>query len=117
MYVWRWNMVATLQAAPFLAFCARALTQDQPELAGLLQGAAYAAFRSETTSLWPQREDTASPDDSAHFLRKVLRETNDLVVAALGEGRSRELRDAGLAMSTDEAISNALANIDPQLFA
>ena len=35
--------------------------------------------------------------------------------AALGDDRRRELRTEGAAMSTDEAISYALANIDPKL--
>ncbi len=34
---------------------------------------------------------------------------------ALGDERARELRRTGAAMSLDEAVSYALANIDPKL--
>ena len=45
----------------------------------------------------------------------ALRETGELVGAALGDQRRRELRTQGAAMSMDEAISYLLANIDPKL--
>jgi electron transfer flavoprotein alpha/beta subunit len=44
-----------------------------------------------------------------------LRETGDLVAAAVGDERARELRRTGAAMGLDEALSYALANIDPKL--
>jgi hypothetical protein len=45
----------------------------------------------------------------------ALRETGELVGAALGDQRRRELRTQGAAVSMDEAISYLLANIDPKL--
>ena len=44
-----------------------------------------------------------------------MHETGDIVAAALGDERRRALRTEGAAMSMDEAITYALANIDPKL--
>ena len=52
---------------------------------------------------------------NANFVLAALREAGDLVTAALGEERRRELRGKGAAMSMDEAISFALDHIDPKL--
>jgi predicted ATPase len=110
MYLYRWNM-GPLQTAPCLALTARALAEDKPELAGLLRGAAYAAFRRAS----PASTDTDRADDQVppadNFVLDALRETGDLVTAALGDERRRELRATGAAMSMDEAVSAAVANI------
>ena len=45
----------------------------------------------------------------------ALRETGELVAAALGEDRQWKLRTAGAAMTMDEAVSYALTNIDPKI--
>jgi len=47
----------------------------------------------------------------------ALRETGELVDAALGENRRRELHAQGAAMNLDEAVSYALDHIDPKLLA
>jgi hypothetical protein len=39
-----------MHSAPCIGECARALAEDQPEAAGVLQGAAYAAFRSAASA-------------------------------------------------------------------
>jgi predicted ATPase len=115
IYLYRWSM-APLTAATCLAECARALADDRPEVAGVLQGAAYAAFRRASPEPnRTRRSDTAPADPNTNFVITALRETGDLVAAALGDQRQRELRTAGAAMSMDEAISYALANIDPKL--
>ncbi len=44
-----------------------------------------------------------------------MRETHELLLAAVGEDRARELRRAGDAMGMDEAVPTSLANIDPKL--
>ena len=54
-------------------------------------------------------------DYSANFILTALREAGELVSAAIGEDRSRELRAEGAAMTMDDAVSYALANIDPKL--
>jgi hypothetical protein len=112
MYVWRWY-VTPLQAAPCLGLCARAFAESRPEVAGVLQGAAYAIFRY--ASRIPQGTSAASVETDANFVLAALRETGSLVAAALGEKRARELRNEGAAMSMDEATSYALARIDRKL--
>jgi predicted ATPase len=114
MYLYRWRM-PVLQAATGLAECARAFAEDHPEIAGVLHGAAYAAFRRASPDPNRSRTRTALVDSNDNFLLAALRETGDLVATALGDERWRELREAGAAMSIDEAISYALANIDPTL--
>jgi predicted ATPase len=112
MVLWRW--VQTLMAAgPSLGVCARALAEDQPEVAGLLRGAAYAAYRRGSTG--QSSPDTARHNPSVNYLLEALREAGDIVTAALGEERRQQLRAEGAAMTLDEAVSFALANIDPRL--
>ena len=125
MTMWRWDM-SPLWAAICLAECARAFAEDKPEVAGILRGAAYATFHNMLD--WAERQPGATPerdsssrsdtsrvDASANFVLAALREAGDLVTAALGDDRRRELRAAGAAMSMEEAISYAVANIDPKL--
>jgi predicted ATPase/class 3 adenylate cyclase len=115
MYLYRWSM-PVLQAATCLAECARVFAEDQPEVAGVLQGAAYAAFRRASPAPdGTHRPDSAPVGPHANFVLAALRETGDLVAAAVGDARRQELRTAGAAMSMDEAVSYALANIDPKL--
>jgi hypothetical protein len=52
----------------------------------------------------------ARPGDN--FVLAALREAGELVAAALGHDKRGALRAAGAAMTTDEAISYALASID-----
>ena len=44
-----------------------------------------------------------------------MREAGDIVTAAVGEERRQQLRAEGAAMTLDEAVSYALAHIDPKL--
>ncbi|WP_156744562.1 NB-ARC domain-containing protein [Mycobacterium sp. E740] len=113
MKLWRWS-VALMQSAPCLGLCARALAEEMPEVAGVLRGAAYAAYaQASPVNSVPQGATHAGAD--VNFALNALREAGDLVTAALGEERRRELREQGAAMSMDEAISYALSNIDPRL--
>ncbi len=112
MMLWRW--VQTLMAsAPSLGVCARALAEDRPEIAGVLRGAAYAAYRRGSTG--QSSPDTAASNPRVNYLLDALREAGDIVTAALGEERRQQLRAEGAAMTLDEAVSYALANIDPKL--
>ena len=113
MFLWRWSM-ALMASAPCLTLCARALAEDRPEVAAMLRGAAYAAYRGASPSQAPQ-SGTAQGDSSLNFVLAALRETGEIVATALGEERRRELREEGAAMTMDEAVSYALANIDPKL--
>jgi predicted ATPase/class 3 adenylate cyclase len=117
MYLYRWSLYP-LQVVTCLAQCARALADDEPQIAGVLQGAAYAAFRQASRLAAPPapRSDDAPIDPNANFVLAAQRETGDIVAAALGDERRRELRSQGAAMSMDEAMSYALANIDRKLF-
>jgi hypothetical protein len=111
MYLYRWSM-APLQAATCLAECARVFADDRPELAGVLQGAAYTAFRrASPRTTHTRRSDSAPVDPDANFVLSALRETGEIVASALGSARQRELRATGAAMSIDEAISYALGAI------
>jgi predicted ATPase/class 3 adenylate cyclase len=115
LYLFRW-INSPLTGATCLAECARAFADERPEVAGVLQGAAYAAFRRASPApKGTRRSDTAPVGPNANFVLTALRETGELAAAALGDERQRELRNAGAAMSMDEAISYALANIDPKL--
>ncbi|MFY9921935.1 MAG: NB-ARC domain-containing protein [Mycobacterium sp.] len=113
LLLWRWSM-ALMAAAPSLAVCARALAEDQPEVAGVLRGASYAAYHLGSTA----QSSVSAPgrsDSNVNFLLVALREAGDLVASAVGEERRKQLRDEGAAMSMDEAVAYALANIDPKL--
>ena len=94
--------------------CARALAENRPEVAGVLRGASYAAYRLGG----PSQSSPPGPgpgDSNVNFLLTALREAGDLVSAALGEQRRQELRAEGAAMSMDEAVTYTLANVDPKL--
>ena len=112
MVLWRW-VQTVMAAAPSLAVCARALAEDRPEVAGVLRGAAYAAYRRGSTGQSDPARQQGNP--GVNYLLGALREAGDIVAAALGEERRQQLRVEGAAMALDEAVTYALANIDPQL--
>jgi hypothetical protein len=115
MQLERWIM-APLQVAPCLAMCARALAESRPEIAGVLRSAAYATFRRAASEAGSgARSSTAPVGPNANFVLTAMHETGDIVAAALGDERGRALRTEGAAMSVDDAITYALANIDPKL--
>ena len=114
LYLWRWSS-ALLQLAPCLALCARALAEG-PARDG--RGTARCGLcRVPTRQPRPNRGKQArKPGDSnLNFILVALRETGDLVSAAIGDERRQELRSQGAAMSMDEAVAYALAHIDPKL--
>jgi hypothetical protein len=90
------------------------LAEERPAIAGVLRGAAYAAFHRASISGKSRRSGSAPVDSNVNFVLAALRETGDAVDAALGDQRRQELRAQGAVMSIDEAISYALANIDPK---
>ena len=112
MVLWRW-VQPLMAGAPSLGVCARALAVDRPEVAGVLRGAAYAAYRRGSTG--HSLPDTGQRNPSVNYLLEALREAGDLVTAAVGEERRQRLREEGAAMTLDEAVAYALANIDPKL--
>jgi hypothetical protein len=115
MQMERWIM-GPLQVAPCLALCARALAEGRPETAGVLHGAAYAIFRRAASEAGSgERSSAALVGPNANFVLTAMHETGDIVAAALGDERRRALRAEGAAMSMDDAITYALANIDPKI--
>lgn len=111
----RWFM-APLQVATCLAECGRALAEDRPEVAGVLQGAAYATFRrASPVGEGGARSKAVSRSAKANFVLADLRDVGNLVGAAVGDERARQLVAEGASMSMDQAIAYALANIDPKL--
>ena len=60
MHLCRWRHVP-LAAATCLAECARALAEDRPEVAGVLRGAAYAAFRRASPAADGTRRSEPGP--------------------------------------------------------
>jgi hypothetical protein len=113
LYLWRW-VNSPLEVAPCLALCARALAEERPEIAGVLRGAAYAAFHQGSTHDNTGGKRSPPFDSNLNFVLAALSETGGLVTAALGEQRRQELRAQGAAMSMDEAMSYVLANVDPE---
>jgi predicted ATPase len=115
MRLWRWS-VALMQSAPCLSLCARAMAEDRPEAAGILRGAAYSAY-AHANPRHPVTKQTNAGRTArnANFVLAALQEAGEIVSAALGDERRRELRDKGAAMTIDEAISYAVANIDSLL--
>ena len=111
MRLWRFR-VALMQSAPSLALCARALAEDRPDVAAVLRGAAYAAFSQANPGA---AGSAAAVTPEANFVLAALREAGEIVGATLGDDRRRELRRQGAAMTMDDAVSYALANIDHKL--
>ncbi len=109
----RW-VPTPMQVAPCLALSARSLAEGHPEPAGVLHGAAYATFRRAAFEAGGSRQSGTVPvGPNANFVLTALREAADVVAAALGDERLRDLRTVGKAMTMDEAITYALAHIDP----
>jgi predicted ATPase/class 3 adenylate cyclase len=112
MHLERWIM-APLQLAPCLALCARAVAESRPETAGVLQGAAYATFRRAASQAGDEKRARTTPvGPNANFVLTALHEAGEIVARELGQQRAHDLRTAGKAMSMDEAITYALANVD-----
>ena len=86
-----------MAAAPSLGVCARALAEDRPEVAGVLRGAAYAAYRRGSTGQSSPDKERGNP--SVNYLLQALREAGDIITAALGEERRQRLRTEGAALT------------------
>ena len=116
MHLERWIM-APLQVAPCLALCARALADSSTRGSRCLARCGLCHL-SGAQRLKPAAEGDRAPQQSArtaNFVLTAMHETGDIVAAALGDERRRALRTEGAAMSMDEAVTYALANIDPKL--
>ena len=115
MYMYR-GIMNPMHSAPCLAECARALAEDRPDVAAVLHAAAYSAFRNASFFVESAKRSVPSTGSaSGNFVLQALREAREIVAAALGDEPAHELRRIGAAMGLDEAVSYALANIDPKL--
>jgi hypothetical protein len=72
-------------------------------------------FHRAAHSVDATKQSTAPTGNNGGLVFQALRETRELVEVAVGRDRARELRRTGAAMGLDEAVSFALANIDPKL--
>ena len=72
--------------------------------------------RCELADEGPIRHSARNEHGRGGVVRTQEPETgsSDLVASALGDQHRRELRAAGAAISMDEAVSYALANVDPK---
>ena len=88
MHSWRWDM-SPLWAAICLAGCARALAEEQPEVAGILRGAAYATFRLASpdgadAGLGDSRESPPTPTLSSRHSAKPVNSSPPRSAATAG---------------------------------
>ncbi len=79
MHMYR-GIMNPLHTAPCLAGCARALAEDRPDVAGVLQAAAYATFRRAAPRVGTAQGSSPSPaGTNGNFILQALRETGELV--------------------------------------
>jgi hypothetical protein len=84
----------------------------------VLQGTIGAVLRRVTTiPVAPVVADLAPTSGSSvvAFIADARREATQLIVAAIGEARLRELRTEGAAMTEDQACAYARTHIDAYL--
>ena len=102
--------------AALLNVVARGLAEQQPEAAAILQGTVGGILgRLAPAMAAPISGSTSSPNDVAAFVLDVRRATTQLLTAALGQPRLRELRAQGAAMDVEEACTYARTRIDEHL--
>jgi hypothetical protein len=96
-----------------LNLIARGLAPDRPEPAAIIQGAVISVLRRLAPDIAAPvsgREQTR-PNDVASFVAGVRREATELITAALGAARLRDLRARGAAMSEAQVMTFARAQI------
>jgi hypothetical protein len=102
--------------AAILNLVARALAQEQPETAAVLQGAVTSILRELTPGIAAPVSGRASgQNEIAIFVAAVRRDTTELLRATLGDTRPRELRAEGATMDDTQACTYARTHIDEYL--
>jgi hypothetical protein len=103
--------------AGILNLAARGLAGHRPEPAAALQGTVGVVLRrvTPTHNLTPDSAPSEQPDTIVAFIAAARRDATQLIVAALGEPRMRELRAQGAAMTEDQAYTYARTHIDEYL--
>jgi hypothetical protein len=110
------NASGPIFLAGILNLAARGLAEPRPEPAAVLQGTVGVVLRRVTPSAaTPGPEVSAQPDTIVAFIAAARRDATQLIVAALGEPRMRELRAQGAAMTEDEAYIYARTHIEEYL--
>jgi hypothetical protein len=102
--------------AGILNLAARGLAEDRPEPAAVIQGAVAVVLRGITPrGAGPDTRPSEQPGTIIEFVAGARRDATQLIVAALGEPRMRELRAEGAALTEDQAYTYARAHIDEYL--
>jgi predicted ATPase/class 3 adenylate cyclase len=102
--------------AAILNLVARALAQDQPDTAAMLQGTVTSTLRQLTPDIAaPVSGGASGQNDVAIFVATVRHDTTQLLCAALGDTRLRELRAQGTTMDPTQACTYARNHIDDYL--
>jgi hypothetical protein len=99
-----------------LTLVARGLAEPRPEPAAVIQGTIGIVLHRATPNTATHATDASAPTNTvATFIAGVRHDTTQLIVAALGEPRMRELRAQGAAMTEDQAYNYARTHIDDYL--
>jgi hypothetical protein len=100
-----------------LNVAARGLAEHRPEPAAVLQGTVNALMRRLVPAAGtPTPADvTPQPGSFGQMITTARRDTTQILIAALGEPRMRELRARGAAMDEDQAYTYARTHIDEYL--
>jgi predicted ATPase/class 3 adenylate cyclase len=102
--------------AMLLNLVARGLAEPRPEPAAVIQGTIGIVLQRATpNTAAPHTGDAAHTNTAVTFIVEVRHDTTQLIVAALGEPRMRELRAQGAAMTEDQAYTYARTHIDDYL--
>ena len=102
--------------AGMLNLAARGLAEHRPEPAAVIQGTVGVVLRRGTR---PAPDSgpvvSAQPDTVMAFVAETRHDATELIVAALGEPRMRELRAQGAAMTEDQGYTYARTHINEYL--
>ena len=99
-----------------LNLAARGLAEHRPESAAVIQGTVGVVLRRvKMAAADPSGQPSPEASAIVPFVAAARRETTELLVAALGKPRLRELRAQGAAMTEDQAYTYARTHIDDYL--
>jgi hypothetical protein len=104
-----------LNFAAILQFVARGLAGAEPTHAAVLQGAVRRLVRQHRPADPSRSTSSDGPNRFREFFTQLRGETTQLISAALGEPRLRELLSHGEAMDRDQASAYARTHIDELL--
>ena len=102
-----------------LTISARALAVTDPEAAATIQGAAHTLMMTDTPTTAPavasQTEAPGEPANGPNLFVETRRETTGILVELIGRERLHELRERGVTMDTDSAVTYTLSRLDAYL--